>query len=213
MITLLIVPNSSGRAGTTHLLDFLLKTLQDFGMALEFTTSYLKDSVDLFRYYKRLGDRAIEQVPDEALFATLDPESNSIAIIVKHVTGNMRSRWTDFLTADGEKPDRKRDAEFEAPPATRAEMMALWESNWKLVFDALATLVETDLSRTVRIRGEAHSVMQAINRQIGHYAYHVGQIVYLAKHFAGSKWNSLTVPRHKSAESTAKVASGQPSQR
>ena len=168
-------------------------------MAHEFTTSYLKDSVDLFHYYKRLGDRAIEQAPDEALFATLDPESNSIAIIVKHMTGNMHSRWTDFLTADGEKPDRNRDAEFEAPPETRAEMMALWESNWKLVFDALATLVETDLSRTVRIRGEAHSVMQAINRQIGHYAYHVGQIVYLAKHFAGSKWNSLTVPRHKSA--------------
>ena len=89
----------------------------------------------------------------------------------------------------------------------------MWESNWKLVFDALATLVETDLSRTVRIRGEAHSVMQAINRQIGHYAYHVGQIVYLAKHFAGSKWNSLTVPRHKSAEFTAKVASGHASQR
>jgi hypothetical protein len=182
-------------------------------MAHEFTTSYLKDSADLLRYYKRLGDRAIEQAPDEALFATLDSESNSIAIIVKHMTGNMRSRWTDFLTADGEKPDRNRDAEFEAPPETRAEMMMLWESNWKLVFDALATLVETDLSRTVRIRGEAHSVMQAINRQIGHYAYHVGQIVYLAKHFAGSKWNSLTVPRRRSGESNAKEVSGRASQR
>jgi len=182
-------------------------------MALEFTTSYLKDSTDLCRYYKRLGERAIEQAPDEALFATLDSESNSIAIIVKHMTGSMRSRWTDFLTADGEKPNRNRDAEFETPPKTRAEIMALWESNWKLVFDVLATLVETDLSRTVHIRGEAHSVMQAINRQIGHSAYHVGQIVYLAKHFAGSKWNSLTVPRNKSAEFNAKVASDRASQR
>jgi hypothetical protein len=182
-------------------------------MAVEFTTSYLKDSVDLFRYYKRLGDRAIEQAPDEALFATLDPESNSIAIIVKHMTGNMRSRWTDFLTADGEKSDRKRDAEFEAPPATRAEMMALWESNWKLVFDALATLVETDLSRTVRIRGEAHSVMQAINRQIAHYSYHVGQIVFLAKHFQAEKWKSLSVPRKGSADFNARVLRGEASQR
>jgi hypothetical protein len=166
-------------------------------MAHQFTTSYLKDSIDLLRYYKRLGDRAIEQASDEALFATLDPESNSIAILVKHMTGNMRSRWTDFLTSDGEKPDRNRDSEFEAPPETRADILALWESNWRLVFDALSTLVEADLSRTVHIRGEAHSVMQAINRQIGHYAYHVGQIVYLAKHFAGPKWNSLTVPRRR----------------
>ena len=195
-------------------LDFLDATLQDSGMALEFTTSYLKDSTDLFRYYKRLGDRAMEQVPDDALFATLDAESNSIAIIVKHLAGNMRSRWTDFLTSDGEKPDRNRDTEFEAPPATRAELLALWESSWKIVFDALAPLTDTDLGRTIHIRGEAHSVMQAINRQIvTHYAYHVGQIVYLAKHFAGSKWNSLTVPRGKSAEFNAKVASGKASQR
>ena len=103
-------------------------------MALEFTTSYLKDATDLFRYYKRLGDRAMEQVPDEALFATLDAESNSIAIIVKHLAGNMRSRWTDFLTSDGEKPDRNRDSEFEAPPATRAELLALWEPSWKTCF-------------------------------------------------------------------------------
>jgi hypothetical protein len=182
-------------------------------MALEFTTSYLKDSIDLFRFYKRLGDRAIEQAPDEALTATLDVESNSIATIVKHVSGNMRSRWTDFLTSDGEKPSRNRDTEFEAPPKTRAELTALWETGWKCLFDALAPLTEADLGRTVRIRGEAHSVMQAVNRNLGHTAYHVGQIVYLAKHFSGSKWNTLTVPRHKSAEFNAKVASGKASQR
>ena len=108
----------------------------------------------------------MEQVPDDALFATLDAESNSIAIIVKHLAGNMRSRWTDFLTTDGEKPDRNRDSEFEAPPETRAELLALWESSWKLVFDALAPLTEADLGRTIHIRGEAHSVMQAINRQL-----------------------------------------------
>ena len=166
-------------------------------MPLEFTTSYVKDSTDLFRYYKKLADRAMEQVPDDGLFTTLDAESNSIAIIVKHLAGNMRSRWTYFLTSDGEKPDRKRDSEFEAPPATRAELLAMWESSWKIVFDSLSPLTDADLSRTIYIRGEAHSVMQAINRQLGHYAYHVGQIVYLAKHFAGPGWKSLTVPRGK----------------
>ena len=182
-------------------------------MALEFTASYLKDSISLFRYYKLLGDGALQQTPDDALLTTLDAESNSIATIVKHMTGNMRSRWRDFLTSDGEKPDRHRDTEFETPPKTRAELMALWEANWKLLFDALTPLTEADLGRTVRIRGEAHSVMQAINRQIGHYAYHVGQIVYLAKHFAGPKWKTLSVPRRKSAEFNAKVASGEASQR
>jgi uncharacterized damage-inducible protein DinB len=196
-----------------HSLDFPPPTLQNSPVPLEFTTSYLKDSIDLFRYYKRLGDRAIEQAPDEALTAALDAESNSIATIVKHVSGNMRSRWTDFLTSDGEKPSRNRDTEFEAPPKTRAELTALWEAGWKCVFDALGPLTEADLGRTVQIRGEAHSVMQAVNRNLGHTAYHVGQIVYLAKHFTGSKWNTLTVPRHKSAEFNAKVASGKASQR
>lgn len=182
-------------------------------MAHEFTTFYLKDSIDLLRFYKRLGERAIEQAPDDALFAALDAESNSIAIIVKHITGNMRSRWTDFLTTDGEKPDRNRDSEFEAPPKTRADLMAIWESNWKIVFDALAGLAEADMARTVYIRTEAHSVMQAIHRAIAHYAYHVGQIVYLAKHFSGSKWTALTVPRRKSAEYNAQIASGEKSQR
>jgi len=182
-------------------------------MALEFTTSYLKDSIDLFRYYKRLADNAIAQVPDEALFTTPDAESNSIAIIVKHLAGNMRSRWTDFLASDGEKPGRNRDSEFEAPPKTRGELMALWEPGWKLVFDAMAPLTETDLARRTQIRGEAHSVVQAINRNLTHTVYHVGQIVYLAKHFAGANWKPLTIPRGKSLEFNAKVGSREKSQR
>jgi hypothetical protein len=194
-------------------LIFRLQWLQNSIMALEFTTSCLKDSVDLLRFYKRLGDRAMAQASDEAMFATIDDESNSIAIIVKHLAGNMRSRWTDFLTSDGEKPDRDRDSEFEAPPKTRDELLALWESGWQLTFDALAPLTDADLSRTAYIRSEAHSVMQTIHRQVTHYAYHVGQIVYLAKHFAGPDWNALTIPRRKSAEFNAKVASGKASQR
>jgi Protein of unknown function (DUF1572) len=182
-------------------------------MALEFTTSCLNDSVDLLRFYKRLGDRAMAQASDEALFAALDDESNSIAIIVKHLAGNMRSRWTDFLTSDGEKPDRDRDSEFEAPPKTRDELMALWETGWQLAFDALAPLTDADLSRTAYIRTEAHSVMQTIHRQLAHYSYHIGQIVFLAKHFAGSEWTALTIPRRKSGEFNAKVASGKASQR
>jgi len=184
-------------------------------MALEFTTSCLNDSISLFHFYKQLGDRAMEQAPDEGLFATLDDESNSIAIVVKHLAGSMRSRWTDFLTTDGEKPGRNRDSEFEAPPKTRTELLALWESGWKIVFDELARVTEADLARTVYIRGEAHSVMQAIHRQLAHYAYHVGQIVYVAKHFAASKskWTALTIPRGKSGEYNARVASGKASQR
>ena len=183
------------------------------GMAHQFTTSYVKDSIDLFRYYKNLAERAMAQCPDEALFTTLDAESNSIAIIVKHISGNMRSRWSDFLTSDGEKPDRNRDTEFEEPPKTRAELMEAWERGWKYVFDALEPLSDADLARTVTIRTEPHSVMQAINRQMAHYSYHVGQIVYLARHFAGDKWQTLTVPKKKSAEFNKKVASGEKSQR
>jgi len=182
-------------------------------MPLEFTTSYLKDSRDILRYYKRLGEQAIAQASDEALTATPDPESNSIAIIVKHLAGNMRSRWKDFLTSDGEKPDRNRDAEFEAAPQTRAEILALWEGAWKIVFDELAPLTDDDLGRTIRIRGERHSVMQAINRQIAHYAYHIGQIVYIAKHLSAGRWNSLSIPRGKSAEFNSRVNAGLASQR
>jgi hypothetical protein len=199
--------------GNGERLDFREVTLQDPGMTLEFTTSYLKDASDVYRYYKQLGDRAIEQVPEEALFNALNAESNSIAIIVKHMAGNMRSRWTDFLTSDGEKPDRNRDTEFQDPPTTRDGLVALWESSWKLVFGALTPLSELDLGSTIHIRGEAHSVMQAINRNITHTAYHVGQIICLAKYFAGPGWNSLTVPRGKSAEFNARVVSGKASQR
>jgi hypothetical protein len=182
-------------------------------MPLEFTTSYIKDSFDILRYYKRLGEQAMAQASDEALLATADPESNSIAIIVKHLAGNMRSRWTDFLTSDGEKPDRHRDAEFESPPQTRAEILELWESAWKIVFDSLTPLADQDLGRTIRIRGERHSVMQAINRQIAHYAYHIGQIVFLAKHSCGDRWKSLSIPRGKSSDFNARVNAGLASQR
>jgi hypothetical protein len=182
-------------------------------MAHEFSTSYLRDSLSLFHYYKKLTERAMEQVADEQLFAVLDGEMNCIAIIVKHLVGNMRSRWRDFLTSDGEKSDRKRDTEFESPPPTRAELMRLWEEGWNFVFTALAPLSETDMERTVEIRGEPHSVMQAINRQIAHYAYHCGQIVFLAKHLQAKQWKALTVPRGKSEEFNQRVAAKEISQR
>jgi hypothetical protein len=182
-------------------------------MAHEFTTSYIKDSLSLFHYYKRLAERAIEQAPDEALFTSLDAESNSIAVIVKHISGNMRSRWKDFLTSDGEKPDRNRDAEFETSPTTRRELLEKWEEGWRYVFAALEPLGDADVSRTVTIRSEPHSVMQAINRQIAHYSYHIGQIVFLAKHFAAADWRAITVPRGKSTEFTAAVKEGRASQR
>ena len=155
----------------------------------------------------------MEQVTDEQLFAALDPEANSIAIIVKHMAGNMRSRWTDFLTADGEKPNRNRDSEFVDPSATRNQLLAEWENGWACVFKAIEPLTDADLGRTITIRGESHSVMQAINRQLAHYAHHVGQIVLLAKHFASDHWQSLSVPRNQSAEFNRKVAAGELSQR
>ena len=182
-------------------------------MALHFTTSHLEDSLSLFRYYKKLGEDAIAQVTDAELTATLDGEMNSIAQTVKHMAGNMRSRWTDFLTSDGEKANRQRDTEFVQPPATRAELMKLWEEGWDCVWGALGPLSESDLARTVTIRGENHSVTQAINRQLAHYAYHIGQIVLLAKHFRSEQWKSLTVPKNKSAEFNQKVAAGEKSQR
>ena len=187
--------------------------MQNRAMALEFTTSYLADSITLLRYYKKLGDQAMAQVSDDGLTAALDAESNSIAIIVKHLAGNMRSRWTDFLVSDGEKPDRNRDDEFRAAPQTRAEITAMWEASWKIVFETLVPLTDADLGRTIRIRNEPHSVMQAINRQVAHYAMHIGQIVMLAKHFAHDRWQSLTIPRNRSAEFNRKVAAGESSQR
>jgi hypothetical protein len=168
-------------------------------MAHQLTTSCLEDSLAIFRQYKKMGERAMEQVTDEQLFTTLDEEMNSIAVVVKHMAGNMRSRWTDFLTSDGEKPDRNRDSEFEDPPATRAALMETWENGWDLVFRALGPLSDEDLGRTITIRGEAHSVMQAIHRQVAHYACHCGQIVLLAKHFAHAHWASLSIPRKRGA--------------
>jgi uncharacterized protein DUF1572 len=182
-------------------------------MAHQFTTSYTADSLALFRYYKKLVEGALEQITDEQLTATLDPEMNSIAQIVKHMAGNMRSRWRDFLTTDGEKPDRHRDSEFVDAPATRAALLATWEDGWRQLFGALEPLSDADLGRTVLIRGEAHSVMQAINRQMAHYSMHCGQIIVLAKHFAGDDWKSLSVPRNRSAEFNRAVQAGEKSQR
>jgi len=155
---------------------------------------------------QKLAERAMEQCPDEGLFRSLDSESNCVAIIVKHIAGNMRSRWSDFLTTDGEKPDRNRDTEFEEPPNTRAELMTQWECGWKYLFDALEPLIDADITRTVTIRTEPHSVMQAINRQVVHYAYHVGQIVFLAKHWKGSEWKTLSVPKGQSEQVNARMA-------
>ena len=182
-------------------------------MTHKFSTSYLEDSLSLFDYYKRLAERAMEQLTDQQLFEVLDEEMNSIAIIVKHMAGNMRSRWQDFLDSDGEKPDRKRDNEFVDPPASREDLMELWARGWKDVFSALQPLSDADLCRTIAIRGEAHSVMQGINRQVAHYAYHCGQIVFLAKHFQSRQWISLSVPRGKSEEFNRRVLDKEISQR
>jgi hypothetical protein len=182
-------------------------------MTLKFTISYLEDSIALFHYYKKLAERAMEQVKDESLTTVLDSEMNSIAIVVKHMAGNMRSRWTDFLTTDGEKPDRNRDNEFVDAPVSRTSLNKMWEEGWATLFAALSPLSEADLGKTVLIRGEAHSVMQAVNRQIAHYAYHCGQIVMLAKHFQAEDWKSLSVPRGQSAEFNKKVANRESSQR
>lgn len=182
-------------------------------MALEFTTSYLKDSLALFRYYKSLAERAMAQVTDSQLYESIDPEANSLALLVKHLAGNMRSRWTDFLTTDGEKPDRDRDSEFADPPSSRAALLAMWEHGWACLFEALEPLADDELARTVRIRGEAHTVMQAINRQMAHYSYHCGQIVFLAKHLQSASWISLSIPRACSEDFNRKVAAGEASQR
>ena len=162
---------------------------------------YLEDALHTFRDYQKLAERAFAQTSEEDFFRTIDPESNSIAIIVKHMAGNMFSRWTDFLTTDGEKPDRNRDMEFEMlPNTTKADMLAFWERGWKCVFAAIEPLTPDDLMTIVKIRGQDHTVVQAINRQISHYANHVGQIVFLAKHFKSDDWQSLSVPRNRSAE-------------
>jgi hypothetical protein len=162
-------------------------------------TAYLEDVLRNFRSYKKLAEEALAQASDADIFRLIDPEANSIAILIKHMAGNMRSRWTDFLTSDGEKPDRHRDREFEIDPGTnRAEVMRWWEQGWKYVFDAIEPLKPEDLSRKVYIAGREHSVLQAITRQLLHYAGHVNQMVLLAKHFRGADWKSLSIPKGQS---------------
>ena len=164
-------------------------------------TAYLRDIARSYRTYKLLGDRALAQVADADLHTLVDPGANSIAIIIKHVAGNLRSRFTDFLTADGEKPDRNRDGEFEmAAPASREQLLAWWDAGFAAVLASIEALAPEDLDRTVHIRQEAFVVVEALNRSVTHTAYHVGQIVYLAKHFAGPAFTSLTVPKGKSAD-------------
>ena len=163
--------------------------------------NYYDDAISALRAYKKLADKAIAQVKDEEFFITLDEEANSVAVIMKHMAGNMFSRWTDFLTSDGEKPDRNRDMEFVIEANTsKDDVIAYWERGWARVFEALEPLKLEDFEKTVTIRGETHTIVQAINRQLMHYSYHIGQIVFLAKHFRSNEWNSLSIPRNKSAE-------------
>jgi Protein of unknown function (DUF1572) len=162
---------------------------------------YLEEARRQMRGHKRMGEAAMSQLRDQDFFVTLDSEANSIAVLVKHLAGNMRSRFTDFLTSDGEKPDRFRDREFELTTSTtRAEVTQWWDEGWVCVFSAIDPLKAEDVMRTVMIRGEPHTVLQAINRQIAHYAQHIGQIVFLAKHFRSSEWKTLSIPRGKSEE-------------
>lgn len=160
----------------------------------------LTAAIDEFQKIKKLADKAIAQLSDEQLHATIDPEANSIAVLMRHMAGNMRSRWINFLTSDGEKPDRMRDREFEDPGQTRDELMAEWEHGWQCLFDALSPLTDADLQRTVVIRGEPHSVYKAMSRQVAHYAGHAYQILLLAKHLRGREWKTLSIPRGQSEE-------------
>jgi hypothetical protein len=170
-------------------------------MTPDLAAHYIEEARRPMRGHKRLAEGAMAQLKDEELFVTLDPESNSIAVLVKHMAGNMRSRFTDFLTTDGEKPDRYRDQEFELNPSTtRAELIKWWEDGWASVFAAIDSLKPEDVMRTVTIRSEPHTVLQAMNRQIAHYAQHTGQIIFLAKHLRSSDWKTLSIPRGKSED-------------
>jgi len=175
-------------------------------MTEQFIENYKADVVAAFRNYKKLAERALEQVKDDEYFRALDAEANSIAVIVKHLGGNLRSRWTDFLTSDGEKPDRNRDGEFIAGEDSRESLTELWETGWRALFDTLDALKIEDFGRTVKIRGEDFSVIKALNRALAHTAYHVGQIALLAKHFRAGDWKTLSVPRGKSGEFNAFLA-------
>ena len=172
----------------------------------EVAAHYVDEVRRQFRGHKRLGEGAMAQLKDGEFFVALDAESNSMAVLVKHLAGNMRSRFMDFLTSDGEKPDRHRDQEFEiGPGTTREEVMRWWEAGWGHVFTALESLKPEDVMKTVAIRGEPHTVLQAINRQVAHYAYHIGQMVFLAKHLRAAEWKTLSVPRGKSEEFNAEM--------
>ena len=170
-------------------------------MTTDLAAHYLEEIRRQFRGHKRMGEAAMIQLRDEDLFVQLDPEANSVAILVKHLAGNMRSRFTDFLSTDGEKPDRFRDQEFVlGPDTTRADVMQWWDAGWARVFGAVESLRPEDVTQTVYIREEPHTVLQALNRQIAHYAQHVGQMVFLAKHLRSAEWRSLSIPRGKSEE-------------
>jgi hypothetical protein len=164
------------------------------------TDAILSIAIDELQKIKKLADKSIEQLTDEQLHVTIDPDANSVAVLMRHMAGNMRSRWINFLTSDGEKPDRMRDREFEDPQQSRADLVAEWEHGWRCVFDALTPLTDADLHRTVMIRGEAHSVYKAISRQVAHYAGHAYQILLLAKHLLGPQWKTLSIPRGQSEE-------------
>lgn len=159
-----------------------------------FEQRYVTEVRSIFQEQKQLAESALSQVSDDDLYRVLAPDTLSLAVIVQHISNNMLSRWTDFLTTDGEKPDRNRDAEFEDQQLSRAELMETWDERWQLLDDVLASLTPEDIGKTVFIRGDEKSVIWAIEKQVSHYSYHVGQIVYLAKLFAGDNWNVLTIP-------------------
>jgi Protein of unknown function (DUF1572) len=178
----------------------------------DFRAQYLADTATQFAKLRSTAERAMAQVADDDFARPLDDENNAIAVIVKHVSGNLRSRCTNFLTSDGEKPDRNRDGEFVLDSAdTRADLLEKWGAGWDLLANTVAGLTPEDLQRTITIRGEPHTVGQALNRHLGHLSYHVGQIVLLAKHWAGGGWQTLTIPRGQSLtynQSMHQVASG-----
>jgi hypothetical protein len=160
--------------------------------------NYLTSVKKLFEYYQSLGDSAIKEVSEAQIHWQYNPESNSMAVIIKHVAGNSISRWTDFLTTDGEKPGRDRDSEFEDTILTKDELVDQWNKGWQCIYNSIDTLTDTDLLRIVYIRNERHTVIEAINRQMAHLPYHVGQMVYIAKMISGSNWHSLTIPKGES---------------
>jgi len=176
--------------------------------------NFHSDAVASFRNYKKLAEKALDQISDEEFFATIDEEANSVAVVVKHIAGNLVSRWSDFLTTDGEKPTRDRDAEFEINDDSRKELMEFWERGWQTLFENIEPLTIEDFTKTVTIRGQEHTIVEAFNRQLTHYAYHVGQIVLLAKHFKSADWKTLSIPKNRSAEFntflTNKKAAGEP---